>query len=365
MDDWKLLLEWIEHGSDEAFGAIVERHLNLVYSVARRSVPTTAQAEELTQTVFIILARKAAGLSRRTAIGGWLYRTTRFTAMEMLRRENRQQARREAFAKMETSEPNLLWEQVAPVLEEALDQIHQRDRDALVLRFMEERSLRDVGQTLGISEDAARKRVDRGLEKLRALLTRRGISTTATLLSVALTTNAVQCAPTGLVHVVTAGITDPALATSTSTLVKGTFQLMASAKLKTMTVATAALLLALGTVTVITMSTMGLFRPSRQVTPAVTALTGKWQLDGSKETMEFHSDGTCQGSDRYGRRMSGKFTFIESDRIRIELTTRSVDKASGTVGVDKAAGICKLVVNNDSLTMTDEGGSAMHYRRVK
>src|SRR6185295_18192098 len=119
-DDWQLLLEWIERGSDEAFRTLVERHLNLVYSVARRSVPTSSQAEEVTQTVFVILARKAASLPRRTVLAGWLYRTTRFAAMEMMRAENRQQSRREELSNMETFDPDSLWEQVKPVLEEAL-----------------------------------------------------------------------------------------------------------------------------------------------------------------------------------------------------------------------------------------------------
>jgi RNA polymerase sigma factor (sigma-70 family) len=227
MDDWKLLLEWTGRGSDEAFRSLVERYLNLVYSVARRSVPTPAQAEEVTQTVFIILARKAAGLSRRTVLAGWLYRTTRFTAREMLRTEHRQQARREEFSRMDTAEPPPLWEQVAPVLEEALDRIQQRDRNALVLRFLEERSFREVGQTLGITEEAARKRVDRGLEKLRAFLARRGITSTAALLSIMLTTSAVHAAPAGLAGSVTAGVAASALAPSTSTLVKSTLMVMA------------------------------------------------------------------------------------------------------------------------------------------
>src|SRR5437868_4467587 len=111
MDDWQLLQEWSERGSDEAFRSLVERHLNLVFSVARRSVPTMSQAEEVTQTVFVILARKAARLSPSTVLAGWLYRTTRFVAMEMLRTESRQQSRREEWTNMETPEPNGLWEQ--------------------------------------------------------------------------------------------------------------------------------------------------------------------------------------------------------------------------------------------------------------
>ena len=232
MDDMELLREWAEQGSDEAFRTLVERHLNLVYSVARRSVPTVSQAEEVTQTVFIILARKAHGLSPRTVLSGWLYRTTRFAALELLRGESRRESRREALADMEPADAHSLWPQLAPVLEEALDQMPSRDRDALVLRFMEERSLREVGRTLGVSEEAARKRVERSLEKLRALLARRGVTTSTALLSGALTTNAVLSAPGGLAHSVTREATASALATSTAALVKATLSLMAWQKIK-------------------------------------------------------------------------------------------------------------------------------------
>src|SRR5436190_12459563 len=138
MNDWDLLQKWLECGSHEAFQSLVERHLNLVYSLARRSVRTPSQAEEVTQTVFIIFARKAATLSRRTVLAGWLYRTTRFVALEVLRGEYQQQSYQEEFIEMETSEPNRLWEEVRPVLAEALDRIQPRDRNALVLRFFEE-----------------------------------------------------------------------------------------------------------------------------------------------------------------------------------------------------------------------------------
>jgi RNA polymerase sigma factor (sigma-70 family) len=250
MDDWELLLKWIERGSDEAFRTLVERHLNLVYSVARRSVPTPSQAEEVTQTVFVILARKAASLPRRTVLAGWLYRTTRFAAMEMIRAENRQQSRREELSNMETSQPDGLWEQVKPVLEEALDQIQQRDRDALVLRFMESRSLRDVGHALGISEDAARKRVDRGLEKLRTFLSRRGISTTGALLSGMLATSAVQAAPSGLAATIsnTVALSGTAFAaTATTTAAKA----IVMTTLQKTLIATAVIAVGLGTTMVI------------------------------------------------------------------------------------------------------------------
>jgi RNA polymerase sigma factor (sigma-70 family) len=232
MNDWDLLQKWVEHGSHDAFQSLVERHLNLVYSLARRSVRSRSQAEEITQTVFIIFARKAATLSRHTVLAGWLYRTTRLVALEALRADHQQQSHREEFLEMEASEPNRLWEEVRPVLAEALDRIQTRDRNALVLRFFEERSLGEVGQTLGISEEAARKRVDRALEKLRGLLARRGIASTAALLSVMFSAHAVCAAPVGLAVSVTAAASGSLLAKSTLVLVKNTLQIMACTKLK-------------------------------------------------------------------------------------------------------------------------------------
>src|SRR2546426_4102147 len=149
MDDMNLLREWVEHDSEDAFRSLVDRHLNMVYSSARRLVPSYHQAEEVAQTVFIILSRKAASLSGHTVLAGWLYRATRYAAAQMLRMESRRQHHAERLGAMDTTTPVSLWDQIAPHLEEAMGHLGQTDRNAIVLRFFEEKSLAEVGQTLG------------------------------------------------------------------------------------------------------------------------------------------------------------------------------------------------------------------------
>ncbi len=252
MDDMELMQEWVDHGSEDAFRSIVDRHVNLVYSTARRLVSNPHEAEEVTQTVFILLARKARSLSKETVMAGWLYRATRFAAAQMLRTESRRHQRLEDLSKMDPTKPDSVWKQIAPLLEEAMSHLGQTDRDAVVLRFMEERSLQEVGQALGLSEEAARKRVHRAVEKLRSIFSRRGIAASSGLLMAALSASAAQAAPAGLATSVAATAIGKSaiLATSTSTLVKGTIKLMAWTKLKTAAV-TGAVVLAGGVTTVI------------------------------------------------------------------------------------------------------------------
>ena len=247
MDDMELMQEWVDHGSEDAFRSIVDRRINLVYSTARRLVSNPHEAEEVTQTVFILLARKARSLSKETVMAGWLYRATRFAAAQMLRTESRRHQRLEELSKMDPTKPDSVWKQIAPLLEEAMSHLGQTDRDAVVLRFMEERSLQEVGQALGLSEEAARKRVHRAVEKLRSIFSRRGIAASSGLLMAALSASAAQAAPAGLATSVaaTANGKSAILAISTSTPLKGTIKLMAWTKLKTAAV-TGAIVLAGG-----------------------------------------------------------------------------------------------------------------------
>src|SRR6267378_2197115 len=196
--DFELLREWTEKGNEEAFRSLVDKHLNLVYSVAKRRTSNPHQAEEVTQSVFIILARKAKSISHKAALAGWLYRTTQYAVAQIVRAEARRNQRHEKYSAMENQTSDSVWEQLAPYLEDAMNHLGVIDRDAIVLRFMEEMSIHDVGQALGLSEEAARKRIQRGLEKLRAILLRRGISTTTVVLAAAISANALQAAPAGL-----------------------------------------------------------------------------------------------------------------------------------------------------------------------
>ena len=138
LDDNVLLREYVDHDSAEAFATLVTRHVNKVYSVALRHTRNPHQAEEITQAVFVILARKSRGLGRGVVLSGWLYQTARLTAVTSIRSEIRR-ARREQEAYMQTelraTAPDETWEQLAPLLEDAMGQLGEKERAAVVLRF--------------------------------------------------------------------------------------------------------------------------------------------------------------------------------------------------------------------------------------
>src|SRR5271156_2934796 len=180
LDDHELLAQYAqgprEH-SEAAFAALAERHVNLVYSTTLRSVGNAHAAQEIAQAVFIILANKDGKLSHRVVLSGWLYQTTRLTAANFLRGEiRRQQREQEAFMQSTLQEPadDLAWRQITPLLDEALGKLGECDRNAIVLRFFENKNLREVGVAAGTSEDAAKMRVNRALEKLRKIFGKRG-----------------------------------------------------------------------------------------------------------------------------------------------------------------------------------------------
>ncbi|PYI88576.1 MAG: hypothetical protein DME26_03350 [Verrucomicrobia bacterium] len=225
LDDQQLLRRYAADGSETAFGELVARYVNLVYSTAfRRTSGDELLAQDVAQLVFTDLARKARLLPKNVVLAGWLHKATRYATAQMLRSERRRQAREQEAVAMNalTSESTSGWEQIHPLLDEALDQLGHADRDALLLRFFEQRSLAEIGHALGSSEEAARKRVSRALEKLRAFLIRRGVTTTAVALSTAISANAVQVSPAGFAAALaSASLAGAAAGTGTAlTLVK-------------------------------------------------------------------------------------------------------------------------------------------------
>ena len=254
-DDMALLRQYAASNSEEAFAALVSRHLNLVYSVALRQVRDPHFAQEITQAVFIILARKADKLSPHTVLPGWLCRTARYASANALTRQRRRQ-HREQEAHMQSilneSESDA-WTHIAPLLDGAMEQLGKKDHDALVLRFFEGRSLNEVGLALGASEDAAKKRVSRALEKLQKFFTKRGVSSTTAILAGAISANSVQAAPVGLAKTISviAIAKGAAAGTTTLTLVKGALKIMAWTKMKTAVVVAVGVLLVAGTTTVV------------------------------------------------------------------------------------------------------------------
>ncbi len=252
IDDMDLVRQYARRKSEEAFATLVSRHVNLVYSVALRQVRDPHLAEEITQTAFIILARKAGSLGPRTVISGWLYRTARYTAAKALTLRCRRQSReQEAYMRSQLDENQTdIWNEIGPLLEAAMGQLGQSDQNALALRFFEGRSFKEVAAALGTTEAATKMRVTRALEKLRTFFTRRGVTLSAAAIAGALSAHSVQAAPVGLATSVTAvAVKGAVVPSSTLTLIKTTLKFMAWTKLKTAIVAGAIVLLTAGTVT--------------------------------------------------------------------------------------------------------------------
>ncbi len=255
MEDMQLVQEYAARNSEEAFSALVARHLDLVYSSALRQVRNPEMAQEVAQAVFLLLAQKARTLGNDTILPAWLYRTARYASMSALRTEHRRLNRQQEVVQMASIPPAIeaesSWEQIAPLLDEAMHELNEKDRTAVVLHFFENKSLREVGQALGTNDDAAQKRVSRAVDKLRACFTRRKALLSAATLGSLLAAQAVQAAPTGLTLTIAAAAgAHTAATTSSLILIKATLKLMAWTKTKTILMASAAMLLALGTATV-------------------------------------------------------------------------------------------------------------------
>ena len=230
-DDRQLLRRFAEERSEAAFGELVTRHLPLVYSTAVRQTGGDEHlAKDVAQLVFTDLARKAPGFSENIILAGWLHRATIFAARQILRGERRRREREQQAIAMNapSSETKNDWQQIRPLLDEALDRLNKADRDALLLRFFEQQSFAQIGINLDGSEDAARKRITRALEKLRSILQKHGVATTAAALSTVMSANAVQVVPAGLAVALTNTSLTAAVTGTTFTLLK----IMTTAQIK-------------------------------------------------------------------------------------------------------------------------------------
>ncbi len=200
MNATDLLARFRENQSETAFRELVGRYTNLVYSVAKRRLTNGSMAEEVTQTVFIRLAKAVPKLRGDAELAAWLHRTTVHVSIDLWRSETRRRSREEQAAVMQLeADENIAWEELAPVLDEALNELSDVERQTILLRFFEHKTMRELGAVLGISEDAAKMRVSRALERLRSRLNGRGVTCGAVALSTLLTNRAVEAAPGALV----------------------------------------------------------------------------------------------------------------------------------------------------------------------
>jgi RNA polymerase sigma factor (sigma-70 family) len=205
--DAELLRAYAESRSEAAFGELVRRYVDLVYSAARRMVCDPHLAEDVTQGVFMALAKGAGQLVNRPTLSGWLHRTAQNIAATTVRNTERRRAREQEAAAMNplpSAGPDISWDHIAPHLDDAIGELSEPDRDALLLRYFERKSARDMAAKLGISEEAAQKRVSRAVERLRELFAKRGVPVGASGLVIVLAANAVQAAPAGLAVTITA-----------------------------------------------------------------------------------------------------------------------------------------------------------------
>ncbi len=169
MTDQQLIQQYVRRNSQAAFSQIVARHLNLVHSVCRRETGDAVLAEDVTQVVFLLLARKAPSLRESASLSGWLFQTARFASKNARRREAHQKMQEQAVAEQSPPSPdkNALWDQIEPHFNAALAALSAKDRDAVLLRFADGLSFPELSAALGTSEDAARMRTNRAVSRLR------------------------------------------------------------------------------------------------------------------------------------------------------------------------------------------------------
>lgn len=229
-DDAMLLEEYARARSEPAFAELVRRHVDFVFAAALRQVNGDEHlAHDVTQMVFVDLARKAGSLAR-PVLAGWLFTSTRYAAAKCVRSEQRRRSREQEAQRMNDNDdqPSAApdWDRVRPLLDEALANLGEADRTAILLRYLQNLSFDQVGTRLAVSENAARMRTERALDKLRVLLARRGVTSSTGALALMLAGQAAVAAPAGLAT----AITGPALAGATAG--GGILTFMSTAKLQ-------------------------------------------------------------------------------------------------------------------------------------
>lgn len=322
-DDRQLLGEFTEQNSETAFRALVDRHAGMVYHTALRQVGNPHIAEEVTQAVFIALAQKASKIPRGVVLSGWLFRATRFAVSNLARTELRRQLREQEALLMqstiqsETSESD--WEYVLPHLNGALDALSSKDREAILIRFFEAKSHQEVARALGVTEDAAKMRVSRALEKLRLQFAKQGLVVPSAVVAATLSVCNAQAAPAGLGVSIAASVAQGSSAgASTFTLAKEILKLMAWSKTKIAVVSGVALLLVGATTTVVLQQhkSNALAQPTASVADQTTP----------KGTLQVMAQGLTTGD---APMFLGCFDFVSPDEDAVKA---SLEKLVLTIG---------------------------------
>src|SRR5262245_31383033 len=230
--DQILLHAYVHNRCEASFSELVHRHVDLVHSTALRIVRDTSLAEDVTQRVFLALAQHSVKLQERISLTGWLHETTRNVAINTVRSEERRRRREQEAASikhLDVNDSETLWQQIAPHLDEALAQLSGLERDVLLWRYFERRTAEQIGERLGLSAEAAQKRVARSLDRLRGILAERGLAAPTASLAALVSTHAVQSAPVGLAATAIAAANAASVAVPTTSTLQ---IIMASTKLK-------------------------------------------------------------------------------------------------------------------------------------
>jgi len=238
LDDDTLLTRYARDGSDAAFGQLVARHLSLVYSTCLRETGSPSLAEDAAQVVFLLLARKAKTLHAAPSLAGWLFNAARFVAKDVRKQEARRQRREQTVMQEMTQRqetPALEWGRVEPLLNDALAALKPQEREAVLLRFIEGHSLAETGAALALSEDAARMRVSRAVEKMRRYLTSHGVPVTSLILTGLLASEAARPVPAHAAAAIMGGMSQAISTGPTANLLQlseGVYRTMRIIKLK-------------------------------------------------------------------------------------------------------------------------------------
>jgi RNA polymerase sigma factor (sigma-70 family) len=350
--DMELLRDYHRQGSEEAFAELARRHVNLVYSVALRHTGIAAHAEEITQAVFVILARKAGNLRSDTILEGWLHETTRLTALSFLRGERRRQFReQEAYMQstLQESADVSVWNQLAPLLDEAVSRLGKKDRDAVMLRFFKDQSVREVAAALKVNEAAAQRRVHRAVEKLRHFFSKRGVALSSVALTGAISTHSIQTAPALLAKSAAAVALAKGAATSISTitLAKATLIAMKTKTIVTTTAAVAASAMILGTGTFLVYHLATAQAPSTPAAPIKFTDSVPVKFDNTS----FRPDGDRDG------------TFvveIDPDTLHTSNSVPAIH-IKGPVAADSSGAAQNPVAANGAYKKTDNSSSSRYF----